>query len=120
MSNNKPHNTGTPRTQSALEAVTAQAERRRLPGGVTGLTDQTARLAASDALDGSARPSRDVIEPLPSLGAARERVQAAKPIAELFDFRVAERPAPGLTETLDELLDEDPSPETADATWLGG
>jgi hypothetical protein len=119
VSNNKPHNTGTPRAQSALETVTAEAEWRRLPGRVTGPTDQTARLAAYDAPTGSARPSRD-LEPLRALGAARERVQAAKPVAELFDLRVAEPRAPGLTESLDELLDEDPSPETADATWLGG
>jgi hypothetical protein len=98
----------------------AEAEWRHPPGSVTGLTDEATGLAISDAPTGSARPSRDLIEPLPSLGAARERVQAAKPVAELFDFRVAERQAQHLTQTLDELLDEDPSPETADATWLGG
>jgi hypothetical protein len=104
----------------ASKLKTAEAEWRRLHGSVTGPTDQTPRLAACDAPTGSARPGRDLIEPLPSLGAARERVQAAKPVAELFDFRAAERQAQRLTETLDELLDEDPSPETADATWLGG
>ena len=97
----------------------AQAAWRRLPGSVTGPTEQTARLAASDTQTGSARPSRD-LERLASSGAAGERVQAAEPVAEPFDFRAAERRAQRLTETLDELLDEDPSPETADATWLGG
>ena len=104
----------------ASKLKTAEAEWRRLPGSVTGPTDQTPRLAPSDAPTGSARPGRDLIESLRTSGAARERVQPAKPVAELFDFRVAEPRAPGLTESLDELLDEDPSPETADATWLGG
>jgi hypothetical protein len=71
---------------------------------------------APDTLPTIAGRLLELVAFLRSTGAPREHVRTAEDAADLLDAFVTGLGTSEKTAT----CDEDPSPETADATWLGG
>jgi hypothetical protein len=76
-------------------------------------------LVSFEALSGGATRMSDLAQRLRSGGAPREDVTVAEEAADLLVACAAERRPPNSTEGVATYPD-DPSPETAGVTWLGG